>query len=154
MDFEYNKYEIILLDETDLKRLSEYLKENPKLWDKEYGHYHCMTRAIQYKNYKICCTQKKVRYTAVILTPDDIIQTECYYKNMNDCGIIESTGSEELDQIMKEVSFFFPLYSDYCDAWIIADVYHIEAEEFEEPYEEALVKLKEYELDMVKKYME
>ena len=55
MDYEFD---IIQLDETDIKRITDFIKQNPELWTTLGRHADSITLALTYKDIKICSTNE------------------------------------------------------------------------------------------------
>ena len=168
MDTKFNKYDIIQLDETDIKRVADFIKQNPELWAERGRHDDSITIAITYKNIKICSTNewfcdtlKKIstrKNSVVIIYPDKIISAECFCKfgqGKTEWGVSQTTGNPELDEILTEVSFFFPLFSEYSFSWLI-DKQSNGSESYDEygdDYERIRCEIMQYEEDMREKYL-
>lgn len=168
MDTKFNKYDIIQLDETDIKRIADFIKQNPDLWTTKGRHADSITIAITYKNIKICSTNKWFNDTlkkistrinsVLVIYPDKIISAECLCKfgqGKTEFSLSQTTGNPELDEILTEVSFFFPLFSEYSFSWLIdkksdgSESY----DEYGDDYERIRLEIIQLEDDMRKKYL-
>ncbi|MDE6539590.1 MAG: hypothetical protein K2K66_05320 [Ruminococcus sp.] len=162
MDYEFD---IIQLDETDIKRVADFIKQNPA----EGRYIDSITLALTYKDIKICSTYewfredrlKKIttrKNYVVIIYPDKIISAECFCrfgKCIPEYGVSQTTGNPELDTIISEASCIFSLYEEDIFAWLIdkqsdgSESYY----EYGDDYERIRCEIIQYEEDMRKKYL-
>ena len=168
MDYKFNKYDIIQLDETDVKRVADFIKQNPELWTTLGRHADSITLALTYKDIKICSTNewfkdtlKKIhtrKNSFVILYPDKIISEECFHsvgQGISEYVVSQSTGNAELDMVLSEVAYIFSLYEEDNFAWLIdkqsdgSESYY----EYGDDYERIRCEIIQYEEDMRKKYL-
>ena len=168
MDYKFNKYDIIQLDETDVKKVADFIKQNPELWTTLGRHDDSITLALTYKNIKVCSTNiwftdtlKEIttrKNSVVIIYPDKIISAECFCrfgKGKTEFGVSHTTGDTELDTILSEMSFMFPLFEECNFSWLIdkqsdgSEAYY----EYGDEYERIRMEIIQYENDMQKKYL-
>lgn len=161
------EFDIIQLDETDIKRVADLIKQNPELWTTGGRHADSITLALTYKDIKICSTNKwfedtlkktKTRKSSVvIICSDKIISAECFYRwgQSTSYGVSQTTGNPELDAVLSEASRIFPLYEEDIFAWLIdkqsdgSESYY----EYGDDYERIRCEIMQYEYDMRKKYL-
>lgn len=149
------KYSIRLLDEAEIQLLSKYIKEHPYLWDTVRCNYHSLTTVLECEDYMFSCTQWCSRFSTIIIWKNGkIIDTaKCRFKNGADYGIIGTTGNAELDEMITEISIFCPFWSESCWYWLVHEFYKVDAEEYDDEYEETRSKIIDYEAKMVNMYL-
>ena len=141
----YEKMSITLLDEDDVRRVAEYINKNPFLWT---GYMTNISIAITYKDYKFICTGYQIHGCPVVIMTADSMK----YNYVDKHDLIYSTGNEELDDILRDISYVSPIDENEL-AWLVEKFYGIDDYEYSEPYEDARSKAIMYNREMEKKYL-
>lgn len=162
LDEEYQKFTITRLEESEVERLGEFLHENPQLW----GNNGCLTIALEYEGMKILCTKYEPRgvkgrspSVAAVMLEDRIVCAECFCERGEDRlmhgGVSVGTGDGEIDGLLRQASYYFPLYEENFFSWIIEDASDgSEAyDEYGEEYERIREEIIRTEQEMQKKYV-
>lgn len=150
-------YELIQLDENEVDRLMNFIKENPL---KKFASIDSITLAVKYEDMKICSLQissifGRTEYTVAVIMPDRIIPAKCFSElKSGKRGLCESTGNAEIDNILNDVCRMFHLFEEDTFAEIISKYSDgsEEWEEYGEKYEEMRSQIMDFEYKMRKKY--
>ncbi len=152
-----NNYEIIQLDENEVDRLMNFVKENPL---EKFCRIDSITLAVQYEDMKICSLQvshidTRTEYSVAVIMSDKILPAKCFAERTNGKkGVCESTGNVKIDNILNDVCFFFHIFEETTFTSIIAKYSDgsEDWEEYGEKYEEMCSQIMDFEYKMRKKY--
>lgn len=163
LDYKYNKFDMVQLEESEIRRLIDFMKENEI---KFYKYDGSLTIALEYSGIKFVCVYysaqgavKKSPSEFIALMPEKIVSASCWSGPGEDHyltgGICETTGDKELDELFAQAAYYAPLYEETSFGWLIekqsdgSDKY----DEYEEEYERLRSEIIEYEQSMQKKYL-
>ncbi len=167
-------FEIIQLEEADVKRLTDFIKENPdKTWIsclKSQNYLDGITIALQCLDAKVCCINKDyntiydgsvkvgttVENTYVLLLPDKILCGNSFSTiGQGKREVSKSTGDEKYDNVIASCMYYPPIYEEDSFAALIekqsdgSEDYYPYGEKFEELRSAIII----YEQEMRKKYL-
>lgn len=162
LDYKYNKFDIIQLDESDIERLAGYMKENEIKLRKYEG---CVSIALEYNNIKFVNVDYIPRGAAekspskyIALFPDRIIHADCWTGKGDDGymtgGISGTAGDALLDELFAQAAYYTPIYEETTFAWLIEKQSDGSEGfmEYGDDYERIRCEIIDYEQSMKKKY--
>lgn len=162
LDWQYNRFGIIQLDESEVKRLVSCMEEKGIKCSK---YNNSITIALTYENIKFVClsydpmgVRAPSPQICAAIFPDKIIFADCFSgigaDKLRAGWIVESTGDKELDELFSQMAYYSPLYEEDNFAWLIDTISDGEAlYPYEDKFEELRCKVIEYEWEMQKKYL-